>query len=172
MTEVVTFRPARPPDLSGVDALLARSYPKLLAVDYPPSVLVTALPLISRARPELMHCGTYWVAVEAGGAIVAAGGWTMGAPDGAGVVASVGHVRHVVTDVDHVRRGIGRDLMGRAMAQARSASIVRLDCLSTRTAVPFYAALGFQVLGDVDVALRPGIVFPAVKMVCDLAHRI
>jgi GNAT superfamily N-acetyltransferase len=169
MTESLTFRPAVPSDLSGVDALLARSYPKLLAADYAPSVLVTALPLISRARPELMRCGTYWVAVEAGGAIVAAGGWTMGAPDGAGVVASVGHVRHVVTDATRVRRGIGRTLMERAMAQARAAAIVRLDCLSTRTAVPFYAALGFRVVGEVDVPLRPGIVFPAVQMVCDLA---
>lgn len=172
MTDALTFRPAVPPDLSGVDALLARSYPKLLAADYPPSVLVTALPLISRARPELMHCGTYWVAVEAGGGIVAAGGWTLGAPDGAGVIASIGHVRHVVTDTSRVRRGIGRALMERAMEQAREAAIVRLDCLSTRTAVPFYAALGFRSLGDVDVALRPGIVFPAVKMVCDLMHRI
>ncbi len=36
--------------------------------------------------------------------------------------------------------------------------------LSTRTAVPFYEALGFRVLHEAEVGLRPGIVFPAVRM--------
>jgi hypothetical protein len=50
------------------------------------------------------------------------------------------------------------------MAQAAEAGVRRLDCLSTRTAAPFYAALGFVALGPVEVALRPGIAFPAVRM--------
>jgi GNAT superfamily N-acetyltransferase len=168
MSDVLTLRPARPDDLAAVDALLARSYPRLLAPDYPPSVLVTALPLISRARPELLASGTYWVALDAAGAILGAGGWTAGAPDGTGMRPAVGHVRHVVTDAGRVRQGIGRALMGRAMVQAAEAGVRRLDCLSTRTAVPFYAALGFAALGPVEVALRPGIGFPAVRMTCDL----
>jgi len=79
-----------------------------------------------------------------------------------------GHVRHLVTAAGRVRQGIGRALMRRAMAQAAGAGMARLDCLSTRTAVPFYAALGFRVLGPVDVTLRPGIVFPAVRMMATL----
>lgn len=168
MSDVLTLRPARPGDLAAVDTLLARSYPKLLAADYPPSVLVTALPLIARARPELMTCGTYWVALEPDGALVGAGGWTPGAPDGSGTQPRRGHVRHVVTDAGWVRRGIGRALMTRALHQAAEAGIATLECLSTRTAVPFYAALGFAVVGPVSVDLRPGIAFPAVRMTCDL----
>jgi hypothetical protein len=38
------------------------------------------------------------------------------------------------------------------------------DCLATRTAVPFYRALGFAELGPAEVTLAPGIVFPAVRM--------
>jgi hypothetical protein len=34
--------------------------------------------------------------------------------------------------------------------------------------VPFYAALGFRPLHNADVALAPGIVFPAVRMMADL----
>ena len=45
-----------------------------------------------------------------------------------------------------------------------AAGMRRLDCLATRAAVPFYAALGFQDQGGVDVPLRPGIVFPAIRM--------
>ncbi len=168
MTEALNLRLARPADLAAVEALLTVSYPKILAADYPPSVLVTALPLISRARPELLASGSYWLACDAGGSVLAAGGWTPGAPADGALRAGIGHVRHVVCDYRHLRRGIAGRLMERAMGQARAEGIERLDCLSTRTAVPFYEALGFRALGPVEVALRPGIVFPAVRMERDL----
>ena len=167
MSDEISFRIAGSGDLAGVDALLARAYPRLLKPDYPASVLVMALPIISRARPELVVSGSYWVAVQ-GAEIVGAGGCTPGAPGDGRAVDGLGHVRHVVTDDRRLRSGIGRGLMQRAMAQARAAGITRLDCLSTRTAVPFYAFLGFQASGEVEVPLRPGIGFPAVRMVCDL----
>ena len=49
----------------------------------------------------------------------------------------------------------------------KRAGVPRMECLSTRTAVPFYASLGFQAIGAVDVPLRAGIVFPAVQMTRD-----
>ena len=161
------IRPARPDDLAAIDALLARAYPRLLAPDYPPSVLVMALPRIVRAQPALLASGSYWAA-ERDGAILGAGGWTAAAPATAAVTPGRGHVRHVVTDDRAVRQGIGRAVMAAAMAQARAAGITRLDCLSTRTAVPFYAALGFVPVGPVTVPLGPGIDFPAVAMARDL----
>ena len=54
------------------------------------------------------------------------------------------------------------------VAQACTAGVVRFDCLPTPTAVPFHAALGFLPLGEVDVPVRPGNIFPAVRMVCEL----
>ena len=69
------IRPTTRADMAAVDELLARSYPKLLKADYPPSILVTAIPLISRAQPKLLSCGTYYVAQE-GEDILGAGGWT------------------------------------------------------------------------------------------------
>jgi len=59
---------------------------------------------------------------------------------------------------------VGRALMAHVFAMARAAGVVRLDCLSTRTAVPFYAAMGFVTQGPVTVPLGPGIDFPAVAM--------
>ncbi|NCO85594.1 MAG: GNAT family N-acetyltransferase [Rhodobacterales bacterium] len=156
-------------DIAAIDALLARAYPRLLRPDYPPSVLVTALPRISRAQPRLVTSGTYFVVEaqeeeEEGGAILGAGGWTRDAPGGAAAHPGLGHIRHVVTDDRQVRRGIGRALMTHVIATARAAGLTRLDCLSTRTAVPFYAAMGFAALGPVTVPLGPGIDFPAVAM--------
>ncbi len=157
MTEVIDIRPARPSDLSALDAMFARAYPKLLKPDYPPSILVTALPLISKAQPALLRSGTYYVAKMAG-QIVGAGGWTPQRRRG------IGDIRHVVTDDRYIRRGIGRRLMGRIIEEARAAGVALLDCKSTRTAVPFYQAVGFVPLGPIEVELRPGIVFPAIQM--------
>ncbi|MCT8159722.1 GNAT family N-acetyltransferase [Pseudoruegeria sp. SHC-113] len=162
------IRPARPSDLAQVDALLAHSYPTLLKADYPPSVLVTALPLISRARPELLACGTYYVAETPDGAILGAGGFTPQAPGGAKTTGGLGHIRHVVTDPNHLRRGIARALMQRSFADARATGLTSLACQSTRTAQPFYAACGFTPLGDISVPLAPGISFPAIAMACRL----
>ncbi|WP_415403742.1 GNAT family N-acetyltransferase [Tateyamaria sp. SN3-11] len=156
------IRPSTKADMAAVDALLARTYPKLLKADYPPSVLVTALPIISRAQPQLLTCGTYYVADE-GGAILGAGGWT---PDRK--VAGLGHIRHVVTDDRALRRGVGRALMERSFAEARAAGMTRMECWATLTAERFYQAVGFETLGPMDVTLQGGISFPSLRMMRDL----
>lgn len=157
MGEAVLVRVAARGDMAALDALYARSYPKLLKADYPPSVLVTVLPLISKVQPGLVASGTYFVA-ELAGAIVGAGGWT---PHRRG---DVGEVRHVVTDDRHVRRGVGRALMAHVFDTASAAGLRRLSCRATRTAVPFYQAMGFVTLGPIEVPMGPGISFPAIQM--------
>ncbi|WP_308915739.1 GNAT family N-acetyltransferase [Jannaschia sp. LMIT008] len=156
-------RIATPADLPAIDALLARSYPALLKADYPPSVLVTALPLISRAQPALLASGTHWVTTD-GSRAVACGGWTAAPPRGRTAPRGWGSVRHLAVDPARTRRGLARALMEAALGQARGAGVRAMQCLSTRTAVPFYASLGFEVVGPVDVALRNGIVFPSIEM--------
>lgn len=162
MTDTLTIRVATPDDLRPLDALFGRAYPRLLKADYPPSVLVTALPLISKAQPHLLRCGTFYVAQTETGWMVGAGGWT---PRAGG---TIGDVRHVVTDDRQVRRGVGRTLMSHAVNTARAAGIRLLDCKATRTAVPFYAAMGFVKDREITVPLRPGIEFPAVHMTLSL----
>lgn len=170
MTMTVIIRAARLSDLSAVDTLLARSYPKLLAADYPPSLMVLAVPIISSARPELLASGQYYLAYTDGGQLVGAGGWSANAPAASdkpaapGVRGRIGHVRHVATDPSAVRQGVARALMQAVFAAAIENGVTRLECLSTRTAVPFYTSVGFRSLGPVEVPLRQGIVFPAVQM--------
>ena len=160
-------RRSRSSDLAALDTLFAASYPKLLKADYPPSVLVTALPLISRAQPGLLTSPTYFVAEDQEGRIIGAGGWTKARPQG-GRRRGVGHVRHVVTDHRCLRNGVARGIMEQIIDTAQGLGIGRLDCQSTRTAVPFYTACGFQALGEIEVTLRPGIAFPAVAMARNL----
>ena len=167
-----TLRRATPDDLSALDTLLARSYPRLLKADYPPSVLVTALPIIVRARPELLASGRYFVAVDGTGQLLGAGGYSLAAPAPRGAPLGpreeqIGHIRHVVTDPDRLRQGVGRAVMTCVLTTAGAEGVTVFDCLSTRTAVPFYAALGFRTLGVAIVPLAPGIEFPAVRMRLD-----
>ncbi|MEM9583805.1 MAG: GNAT family N-acetyltransferase [Pseudomonadota bacterium] len=159
----MVIRPTTQRDIAAVDALLAASYPALLKRDYPPSILVTALPLISRAQPKLVTCGTYFGVFDAG-EIVAAGGWTRAAPGGARSDARLGHVRHLVTDHRLTRQGYGSALMRHILADAQSAGIGFMACQSTLTAAPFYRAMGFDGEREISVPLRAGIEFPAISM--------
>jgi GNAT superfamily N-acetyltransferase len=154
----LSVRATRSSDLSAVDALLARSYPRLLKDAYAPSVLVTALPLISRAQPKLVACGTYYGAWD-GDRLVGVGGWTQDP-----VSRVRGHVRHVATDERVTRRGVGRTLLGHVLDTARDAGLREMVCMSTRNAVAFYGSLGFHEIGPIDVALQPGITFPCMRM--------
>ncbi len=164
----VSIRPATIQDIEPVDGLLSVSYPKLLKSDYAPSTMVTALPLISRAQPALVTCGTYFV-LEEGGAMHAAGGWTRGAPKGSTYVPLRGHVRHVVTDHRQTRRGFGRALIEHICHSARTTGIETLEVLSTLTAVPFYRAMGFSGAEKVHVPIGPAnLPFQSVRMVRDL----
>ncbi len=157
------IRPTERRDIAAVDALLAASYPVLLKADYAPSVLVTALPLISKAQPKLVTCGTYYGVFD-DDQLVAAGGWTAAAPGGARREADVGHIRHVVTDHRRTRSGYGTVLMGHILRQAEAAGMRFMACQSTLTAAPFYRALGFDGENVISVPLRAGIEFPAVSM--------
>lgn len=166
MADEMILRSATPADLGALDDLLARSYPRLLAPDYPPSVMVLALPIITRARPELLASGRYFVVQGGHGRLLSAGGYSRAAPTAIGPspVSGVGHIRHVVTDPDATRRGLGRRVMRHVLEQATAEGITGIERLSTRTAVPFYRAMGFVAGSEVDVPLGPGITFPAVRM--------
>ncbi len=158
-TASITLRAAHPGDLDAVDRLLGESYPRLLKKDYPPSVMVTAVPVLSRANPSLLRSGTYYVAEAADGSILGAGGWTRSAQGG-----RAADIRHLVVDWRHQRKGIGLRLMMAVFAEAQSRGVERLNCQATRTAVPFYETIGFESLGAMVIPLRPGIDFPAVLM--------
>lgn len=158
MSDTIAIRTSRLADLAAADALFARSYPSQLKEHYPASVLVLALPLISKAQPKLLASGTYFVAETEAGQLVGAGGWSRGRRK------DVAQVRHVVTDKAHARRGIGRALMTHVFRTARDAGVRHMQCQSSLTAVPFYEVLGFRRLGPIEVPLAPGISFPAVAM--------
>ena len=164
---MITVRLATPLDIAAVDALLARSYGPLLRADYPPSVLVLTLPRLARAQPALLASGHYFLA-ERDGRIVGAGGWSREPPGGGAIRAGLGHVRHVATDARATRQGIGRAVMDSVTDDARESGVVRLHCISTLTAIPFYRRLGFVEIRHLQLSFAAGVNFPATEMALDL----
>ncbi|MEO1677890.1 MAG: GNAT family N-acetyltransferase [Pseudomonadota bacterium] len=159
MPETITIRPTTPDDFAAVDALLAESYPRLLKKDYPPSVMVTAVPVIARARPELVSSGTYFIAEDDAGRALGAGGWTRRRRR-----PFEADIRHLATDWRHTRRGIARAILRHVFTTAEGAGVTQFSCLATRTAVPFYRVMGFTEIGPAVIELGPGIDFLAVRM--------
>jgi GNAT superfamily N-acetyltransferase len=164
MPDGLSLRAARLDDIDALDRLFKRSYARLLAPDYPPSVLVTAIPAIGRAQPELVNTGLFYVIEDTQGALLGAGGWSLRAPGGRPVQRGVGHIRHVATDPDATRRGVGRRLLEHIALVARGSGMASLHCQSTLTGRAFYEAMGFDVQAETMVPLRGGIEFPALLM--------
>lgn len=161
------IRPARPEDADAVSAVLAASYGTLFQGWYAPDLLEAALPLMTRANPALLACGTYRVAEDEAGRIVACGGWTAEAPGGAESPPDTGHIRHVATHPDLLRRGAARLIVETALVEARAQGKTRMECLSTLPAEAFYARMGFAAVERVLAPIGPGG-FPSVRMVRDL----
>jgi GNAT superfamily N-acetyltransferase len=158
----LTVRPTSAADTDDVSRILRLSYGQLLAPDYPPDVLDAIVPLISRAKPELVASGTYYAACTKL-KMVAVGGWTHEAPGTQARAPGLGHIRHVATDPAHLRMGAARVIIARCFVEARAAGLTKMACLSTRTAVPFYQSCGFVVRGQCDVMIA-GHAFPSVEM--------
>lgn len=155
-------------DSDAVTALFAASYPVLLAPFYDAAVLGTALPLMTKAQPQLLASGTFYVAEAGDGRIVSCGGWTLEQPGTALVQTGLAHIRHFATHPEHTRRGHARAVMQRCLADAAARGVRSLECQSTRAAEGFYAASGFKTVRAIDVQLPRDVLFPAILMRCEL----
>lgn len=162
-----SIRPATPDDAAAVTKLLRASYPVLMKSAYTAGVLAAALPSMTRANPDLLASGTYFVAQTDTDELVGCGGWTRQAPGTAVVEGDIGHVRHFGTHPDWTGRGIGRALYEACEDQAAAAGIARFNCFASLNAEGFYAALGFERVGPIEVAM-PDASFPGVLMRRDL----
>ena len=158
-----TIRPATPDDAAVVTALLRASYPMLMRPAYAPDLLTAAQPSMTRANPDLLASGTYFVAETQNGGLVGCGGWTRQVPGMDVVEGNTGHIRHFATHPDWIGRGIGRALYQACETQAASVGITSFKCFASLNAEGFYAALGFERAERIEVAM-PGASFPGVLM--------
>jgi N-acetylglutamate synthase-like GNAT family acetyltransferase len=168
MAEHIVVRVAGPDDAEVVGAVLRASYPSLMAPGYSANVLARTLPLMVRPNPTLLRSGTYYLAKAADGTVAGCGGWTLERPGAvsAPIDPTLGHIRHFATHPDWIRRGVGRALFDRCVADARIIGVQCFECYSSLVAEPFYGALGFVAVEPITIDMGSGIAFPSVRMIC------
>ena len=171
MAEAFTVRVATPNDAEPIGTLLRACYPRLIPAGYPADILARALSLITSPNPALLRSGTYYLAEKPDGTFAGCGGWTFERPGAAGVPIDPkrGHIRHFATHPDCIRRGVGRALFERCVADAQPSGVRQFECYSSLVSERFYRALGFVRLEPITIALGPGITFPSIRMICSLA---
>ena len=131
---------------------------------------------VAALDPRLLGDGTYLVH-EAGGEIVACGGWSRRAKLYAGAGIDGGdderlldprtepaRVRAMFVRADWTRRGLGRAILVACEAAARAEGFRRLTLMATLPGVPLYLAFGFRAVERVDLTLPDGVVVAGVAM--------
>ena len=163
----IDIRTSTPTDSEVLSALILASYSRLYRGWYPDDVLDAALPLMSRANPQLLASGWYYVAAVAG-EIAGCGGWSTWPPGGGEAAPGIAYIRHFATHPDHVRKGVARSLIERCLTDGRSNGVRLFKCMASLPGEDFYARMGFRRIEATDFVLRGNIRLAAVNMECDL----
>ncbi|MEA3032323.1 MAG: hypothetical protein QOH86_339 [Sphingomonadales bacterium] len=158
------LRVATPADSEAVAAILLPSYSLLMAEAYPAALMARTLPSITRANPELLASGRYYLVEAETGEPAGCGGWSAHPPGSSEPDPRRAHIRHFATHPDWIRRGVGRMLYARCEADARAAGFTRFECWASLDGEVFYAALGFLRLERIETAMPGGVRLPAVRM--------
>jgi N-acetylglutamate synthase-like GNAT family acetyltransferase len=168
MSSPVSIRVASASDYDGVGVVLRSSYPVLMGQAYDATILDRVLPLITVPQTALLESGTYYVAEAAGGSIVGCGGWTKERPGSAEVLPGLGHVRHFGVHPNWTRQGVGRSIYDRCVEDAKAAGIDRFECYASLNGESFYAALGFQSVGRVELEMPEDVTLPCIGMLAEI----
>jgi GNAT superfamily N-acetyltransferase len=171
----VALRLATLADAEAIDELMKESGAALFPAYYDARQTASAVRFVARADPLLLADGTYFV-LESGGELVGCGGWSRRDRlyTGSGESSADGRlldpatepakVRAMFVRGDWTRRGLGRRIIEECERAARAEGFRRLSLLATLPGVPLYAACGFVVGEEVEVALEDGVTIACVAM--------
>jgi GNAT superfamily N-acetyltransferase len=162
-------------DAPAIAALMQASILALFPAFYGPERTPSAARYIGEPDIALIDDGTYYVH-EAGGEIVACGGWSRRNRlyTGAGDAADDGRlldpateparVRAMFVRRDWTRRGLGRAILERCERDARAEGFTRMALMATLPGEPLYRAYGFRETDRVMVRLPDGTELEGVAM--------
>ena len=147
------LRLAVPADAPAVSELMRTSVLSLFPAYYDERQVASAAAHIAVLDLALIDDGTYYVH-EAGGEIVACGGWskrnklfnaTVAGADERLLdpVTEPARIRAMFVRGDWTRRGLGRAILNACVDAARDAGFTQLALMSTLPGVPLYKSFGF-----------------------------
>jgi GNAT superfamily N-acetyltransferase len=169
------LRPATMDDADQISGLMRASIAAIFPRFYDERQTASSIVHVGRLDPAIIADGTYLVH-EAGGRVVACGGWSrrgrlyMGSGDRADddrlldPATEAAHIRAMFVDAGWTRRGLGRAILEACRAAARAEGFTRLDLMATLPGVPLYKAFGFVEVERAKVTLPDGVVMDAVAM--------
>jgi GNAT superfamily N-acetyltransferase len=170
------LRVATVEDIPALQELIARSIRGLGAADYSLAQIEAALSGAFGVDTTLIRDGSYFVATDAGDAIVGCGGWsrrrTLFGSDARAERdeswldprTEAAKIRAFFVDPAHARQGIGQAILERSEAEARQAGFTSLTLMATLPGVPFYERLGYVVGPAINYPLPGGLEIRFVPM--------
>ncbi len=177
-----TVRLATEADVPTLEQLIKESVRMLQAPDYTVEQRETALRMVYGVDTQLIRDGTYF-AVEAEGKVVGCGGWSRRKTlyGGDHHASREDALLNPKTDAARIRaffvrpgwerRGIGSAILQASEAAAVAEGFARFELGSTLTGVPFYRALGYASIEDIDVPLMNGVILQVVRMTKPAAQK-
>jgi GNAT superfamily N-acetyltransferase len=168
-------RLAVPADEPAIAALMRQSILDLFPHFYDARQTASAAVHIADLDRSLIEDGTYFVH-EAGGEIVACGGWSRRDRlyTGSGARADdarlldprrePARVRAMFVRSDWTRRGLGRAILDACERAARAEGFSTLALMATLPGEPLYRAFGFREIERVEITLADGVVLAGVAM--------
>jgi GNAT superfamily N-acetyltransferase len=129
---------------------------------------------ITTLDTALIDDGTYYVC-EAGGEIVACGGWSRrnklfnASTAGADTrlldpATEPARIRAMFVRADWTRRGLGRAILTACVDAARVEGFTQLALMATLPGVPLYKAFGFTEVEAVELPMPDGVILGGVAM--------
>jgi len=169
------FRQAKPADVPAIRALIDVSVRGLSEPFYTRQQIDSALRHLFGPDSQLIADGTYYVA-DAGGEVVACGGWSRRLTLHGGDQAKLGadplidpevepaRIRAFFVHPGWARRGIGRLLFHECSTAARAAGFRDVELTATLPGEPLYTTLGFTVVERGAVQMPDGVQLPTARM--------
>ena len=169
------LRIAREEDAPALERLIEHVTRTSLARCYSEAQLAVARGPVFGLDRQLVGDGTYFV-VEAGGEIIACGGWSRrlavygGDRERAGADAELNpatdaaRVRAFFVHPSWERRGIGRALLKASEEASRKAGFQRIELAATLAGEPLYARHGYVVAERYDAPMPGGLTIAVVRM--------
>lgn len=170
------LRIATQADAGAIEALMKASSEAIFPAYYDAQQTDSAVRYVAQPDPMLLADGTYFV-LEAGGELVACGGWSRrGRPymGSAGAPADSrrldpategAHIRAMFVRSDWTRRGLGRRILEECELAARREGFRRLDLVATLPGIPLYRAFGFIPTSEIaPIELADGTPLPCLAM--------
>jgi GNAT superfamily N-acetyltransferase len=169
------IRKATPQDVPEIERVMRASMDALGAGFYDDGQVASAVRFIAVVDRQLIDDGTYFV-IEEDDRVIACGGWSgrtklFSGPSEQDAVegrldpaTDAARIRAMFVDPAHSRRGLGRQILEAAEADAARAGFRLFELMATLPGVPLYRACGYEEIERTVIELPDGARLECLRM--------